>query len=146
MCHDVVVEPPLQPLIGEALVPASANCRGVAGVDIHARGFWGRQQGAFFDIRVFHPNTPSYRWTQVGSLFCRHKLKKKREYGDHVRSVESAFCTPLVFSTLVVLVGRPLFSIVALPTCLLFIITFSTVKYCPGCASPSLSPYLDLPS
>ena len=23
---------------------------------IHARGFWGRRQSAFFDIRVFHPN------------------------------------------------------------------------------------------
>ena len=61
VCHDVAVEPPLQPLTGKALVPAFANCRDDARADIHARGFWGRQQVAFFDIRVFHPNTPSYR-------------------------------------------------------------------------------------
>ena len=65
----------------------------------HLRGFWGRRQGAFFNIGVFHPNTPSYRRTQVGSLFRRHELEKKREHGDCVRSVESASFTPLVFST-----------------------------------------------
>ena len=50
VCHDVAVEPPLQPLTGEAIVPASANRRDDARADIHARGFWGRRQGAFFDI------------------------------------------------------------------------------------------------
>ena len=100
VCHDVAVEPPLQPLTGEAIVPTSANCRDDARADIHARGFWGRRQGAFFDIRVFHPNAPSYRRTQVGSLFRRHELDKKRAYADRVRSVESASFTPLVFSTL----------------------------------------------
>ena len=43
VCHDVVVEHPLQPLTGEALVLASANFRDDARADIHARGFWGRQ-------------------------------------------------------------------------------------------------------
>ena len=55
--------------------------------------------GCIFDIRVFHPNAPSYYQTQVGTLFHRHELEKKREYGDHVHSVESASFTPLVFST-----------------------------------------------
>ncbi len=82
----MAVEPPLQPLTGEAIVPTSANCRDDARADIHARGFWGRRQGAFFDIRVFHPNAPSYRRTQVGSLFRRHELDKKRAYADRVRS------------------------------------------------------------
>ena len=82
MCHDVAVEPPLQPLTGEALVPASVNLRDDVRADIHARGFWCRQQCAFFDIRVFHPNAPSYHQTQVGSLFRRHELEKKHEYGD----------------------------------------------------------------
>ena len=47
VCHDVVVEPPLQPLTSKALVPAPANRRDDARADIHARGFWGRQQGTF---------------------------------------------------------------------------------------------------
>ena len=36
----VAVEPPSQPLTGEALVPISANCRDDAWADIHAREFW----------------------------------------------------------------------------------------------------------
>ena len=48
--------PYMQPLTGEAIVPTFANRRDDAIADIHARGFWGRQQGAFLPIRVFHPN------------------------------------------------------------------------------------------
>ena len=43
VCHDVAVEPPLQPLTSEAIVPMFANCRDDARTDIHARGFWGRR-------------------------------------------------------------------------------------------------------
>ena len=95
----MAVEPPLQPLNGEDLVPACANRRDDARADTCARGFWGRRQSTFFDIRVFHPNAPSYRQTQVGYLFRRHELEKKCEYGDHVCNVESASFMPLVFST-----------------------------------------------
>ena len=55
MCHDVAVEPPLQPLTGEAIDPASANRRDDARADIHARGFWGRRQGAFLILGCFIP-------------------------------------------------------------------------------------------
>ena len=99
VCHDVAIEPPLQPLTGESITPASANRSEDARADVHARGFWGRRQSAFFDVRVFHPNAPSYRQTQIASLFRRHELEKKREYGDRVRNVEFASFTPLVFST-----------------------------------------------
>ena len=47
VCHDVAAEPPLQPLTGESLVPASANRGDDVRADIHARGFWGRRQSAF---------------------------------------------------------------------------------------------------
>ena len=57
MCHDVAIEPPLIPLTGESITPSSANHRDNARAGIHARGFWGRRQSAFFDIRVFHPYT-----------------------------------------------------------------------------------------
>ena len=42
VCHDVAVEPPLQRLTGETIVPATANRQDEARADIHARGFWGR--------------------------------------------------------------------------------------------------------
>jgi len=99
VCHNVVVEPTMLSLDGEAIAPASANRSNEARADVHATGFWGRQQGAFFDIRVFHPNAPSYLRTQPASLFRRHEMEKKREYGDRVRSVEHGSFTPLVFLT-----------------------------------------------
>jgi len=54
-CHDATVESPLQPLTGESINPASANCHEDARADVHAKGFWGRGQSAFYDIRVFYP-------------------------------------------------------------------------------------------
>ena len=41
VCYDVIIEPPLQQLNGEAIVPAIANCQYEACTAIHARGFWG---------------------------------------------------------------------------------------------------------
>ena len=99
VCSDVAIEPPLQPLSGERLTPQTANLQDDARSDIHARRFWGRQQSAFFDVRVFHPNAPSYRKCSISSVYRRHELQKKREYGDRIREVESASFTPLVFST-----------------------------------------------
>jgi len=99
VCSDVSIEPPLQPLSGERLIPRTANQQDDARADIHARGFWRRQQSAFFDVRVFHPNAPSYRKTSISSIYRRHELQKKREYGDRIREVELASFTPLVFST-----------------------------------------------
>ena len=96
VCHDVAVEPPLQQLTGETIVPATANRQDEARADIHARGFWGRRQGAFFDVRVFHPNPPSYRNSTIPAVY---RQEKKREYGDCVREVEKASFTPLVFVT-----------------------------------------------
>ena len=42
VCHDVAVEPLLQPLTGEAIISTSANHQDNARAVIHTRGFWGR--------------------------------------------------------------------------------------------------------
>ena len=68
-------------------------------VGTHARGFWGRRQSAFFDVRVFHPNARSYRNSNISAVYRRQEMMKKREYSDRVREVELASFTPLVFST-----------------------------------------------
>lgn len=99
VCRNVEREPPLLPLTGENIVPISANRRDDARADIRATGFWGRQQSAFFDVRVFHPNAQSYRHSSISSLYRRHEQAKKREYGDRIREVENGSFTPLVFST-----------------------------------------------
>ena len=77
VCHDVVVEPPLQPLTGENVIPATANRKDDARADIHARGFWGRRQSAFFNVRVFHPNTRSYRNSNICCVSTPRDDKKK---------------------------------------------------------------------
>ena len=99
VCRETEVEPLLQPLSGEIILPRSANKQEDARVDIKTIGLWGRQQSAFFDVRVFHPNAPSYRDKSVAALFRTHELAKKREYGDRIREVENGSFTPLVFST-----------------------------------------------
>ena len=99
VCTDVEKEPQLQPLTGETILPRSANKQEEARVDIRAKGFWNRQQNAFFDVRVFHPNASSYRNTEIPALYRQQENAKKREYGDRIREVEYAVFTPLVFST-----------------------------------------------
>ena len=86
----------MQHLTGETIVPATANWQDEARADIHTRGFWGPHQGAFFDVRVFYPNAPSYCNLIIPSIYRRHEQKKKREYGDRVHEVEKASFTLLV--------------------------------------------------
>ena len=59
VCHNVSVEPLLQPLSGESLHYRTSNVEDDARPDIRPRGFWSNAQDAFFDVRVFHPNASS---------------------------------------------------------------------------------------
>ena len=51
VCHDVCIEPGLQPVSNETLTGASANRQDGARLDIAANGFWG---GTFERTRIFH--------------------------------------------------------------------------------------------
>ena len=99
MCRSVEKEPPLLLLTDENIVPLSANRQNDARADIRATGFWGHQQCAFFDVRIFHPNAQSYHHSSIPSPYRRHEQTKKREYGDRIREVENGSFTPLVFAT-----------------------------------------------
>ena len=100
VCHDVCVEPPLQTLSGEHLPHATANRENNARLDVKARGFWGTpHQCAFFDVRVFNPNSESYRDLEMATCYRRHEGEKRRSYENRVREVEHGSFTPLAFST-----------------------------------------------
>ena len=100
VCHDVAIEPVLQPLSGESFRYATANVEDEARLDVSVRGFWGgRHQKTFFDVRVFNPTALSYRSTAVSSLYKRFEREKQRMYEQRVRDVEMSSFTPLVFST-----------------------------------------------
>ena len=98
VCHDVAVEPTLQPLTGEAL-NRGANTASDARLGVHCRGFWERQQAAFFDIRVCHPNAASYRDLTPKQVYKLHEDETKRKYASRVLEVEQGTITPLVFTT-----------------------------------------------
>jgi len=51
VCHDVIIEPDLQPLIGETLTGASSNTMDGARRDIAVNGFWGgRFEKTYLDV------------------------------------------------------------------------------------------------
>ena len=96
---DVEVEPCLIPCDGEDIPFRTANRSAEARLDIRARGFWTRQQDAFFDVRVTHPRAVLLSRSEVMSQLKSHERMKKREYGARVNQVERGSFTPLVFST-----------------------------------------------
>ena len=100
VCHNVAIEPHLQPLNGDGFHHKSANTNENSRLDKRARGFWNRGRDAYFDIRVFHPNAPSYRSIDLPAMYHRHESEKKRQYSQRVKEVEHGVFIPLVFSTI----------------------------------------------
>ena len=70
-----------------------------ARLDIPARGLWSTFEKTFFDVRIMHANSASYRSTPLDKLFLQHEQQKKRLYNNRVIHVEKGSFTPLVFST-----------------------------------------------
>ena len=100
VCHNVAIEPHLQPITGEILSGASANTQDGARLDVAADGFWGsRFERAFFDVRVFNPYAPSNRQPQLSTTYRKHENIKKRAYDQRIRDVENSTFTPLILSS-----------------------------------------------
>ena len=100
VCHDVRVEPHLQPLTGETIRHRTANTDAEARSDISACGFWSSWfEKVFMDVRIFNLNAKSYRNQTPAACFRQHKQEKRHQYNQHMREVEHASYSPLVFST-----------------------------------------------
>ena len=97
VCKDVKVEPELLP-IGNSSV-TSSNEAERARCDVSGIGIWSPMERTFLDVRVFHPNSPSYRGKKIEKLYEQHENEKKQKYNDRILQVEKATFTPLVFST-----------------------------------------------
>ena len=97
VCKDVKVEPDLLP-IGNLTVN-SANVAERARLDVSAVGIWSRMERTFLDVRILHPNSPSYQGKSIEKLYDEHEREKKRSYNQRVIQVERATFTPLIFST-----------------------------------------------
>ncbi len=98
VCHDVKIEPDLQPITHETMSAATANTSDGARLDISMNGFWGgRFEKTFVDVRVFNPYAPSNR-SSIATCYRNHENQKKRAYDQRVRDVEHSTFTPLVMS------------------------------------------------
>ena len=98
VCSDYEMEPNLQEVTGEVL-PKGANKAADARLDIPARGFWAREQSAFFDVMVCDPKADSYRDLTLEQIYKLHENDKKRFHSSRVLKVERGTFTPLVFTT-----------------------------------------------
>ena len=99
VCSDVGVEPALQPLDGEPLQFATANSEDGARLDVVARDFWGRNRQHVFRCQGLNPFGRSYFCSQLSRCYQLHEHEKRRAYDEHVREVERACFSPLVFAT-----------------------------------------------
>ena len=96
VCRDVVVEPQLLPLDQEEVSGAQGDR---AAPDISSRGLWSTFEKTFYDVRVLHPNAPSYRSTDASQLYRNHEREKMAKYNSRVITVERGSFTPLIYTT-----------------------------------------------
>ena len=97
-CKDVMVEPPLNPVLGVKF-PKSTNTEDEARLDIKARSFWRNGQTAFFDVRITHVNSNSNEQKDTNAIFKQNEDEKKRQYLKRVLEIEHGTFTPLVMGT-----------------------------------------------
>ena len=100
-CHNVAVEPKLQPITGEAFRYHSTNIEEEARLDIKANGFWeSKSSCAFFDVRVFNPYAQSNRNKSLKACYRKHEQEKRRAYEDRILQVEhGSFCPIMLLTT-----------------------------------------------
>ena len=98
-CHNVSIEPLLQPLTGERMRYRSAIVEEHARLDVAVSGLWGSHfERTFLDIRVFNPHARSNRSAPHTTVYRRHEKEKRRCYEERVREVEHATFMPVVLS------------------------------------------------
>jgi len=98
VCYNVETEPVLMPITAEEFHVKGKNEDG-ARLDISACGLWGPFQKTFFDVRVFHPNAPTYKDKEMAKLYVAQENEKCRAYKQRVLQTEKATFTPLIYST-----------------------------------------------
>ena len=97
ICKDVKVEPQLLPIENNTI--ASSNTKQKPRLDVSAVGIWSPMERTFLDVRVVHPNAPSYRGKTIEKIYEENEKEKKRTYNQRIVQVEKASFTPLVFTT-----------------------------------------------
>ena len=86
VCSDVRIEPELMPLDNN--LTRNGNNAENARLDVSGIGVWGPFERTFLDIRVMHPNAPSYVDKSIGQVYIAHEKEKKRAYSERVIQME----------------------------------------------------------
>ena len=97
VCKDVKIEPELLPLETDNI--GNGNRAEKARLDVSAVGVWGSHERTFLDVRIMHPNSPSYINKPIAQVYKDHENEKKRAYNGRVIQVEKGSFTPIVMST-----------------------------------------------
>ncbi len=80
VCHNVCIEPRLQPLTGESFDHNSANSGNEARLDVAVNGVWGsRFERTFFDVRIFNPFATSNRCATLSVAYRPQTLGEKKK-------------------------------------------------------------------
>ena len=97
VCHDVEIEPKLEPLQGESFVNNSTTTEDEARLDIKANRLGSsRFSRAFFDVKIFNPHAKTSRKLHKDA-YKYHETPKNSKYQQRILNVEqSSFCT-LIF-------------------------------------------------
>ena len=66
VCKDVRVEPELMPIDAQTII--NGNTADKARLDVSGNGVWGPLEKTFLDIRIFHPNAPSYLGKKINQV------------------------------------------------------------------------------
>ncbi len=99
-CRDVRTEPELIPIESDLNnTTSSMNKADKARLDVSCVGLWSPLERTFMDIRIFHPNAPSYQKRTLPALYKEHERIKKAAYNTRVIQKEKSTFTPMVFST-----------------------------------------------
>ena len=96
VCYDVKIEPELLPLDNDHM---RGNTAEKARLDVSGNGVWGPFEKTFLDVRIMHPNAPSYINKTIGQIYTMHEKEKKRSYNERVIQIEKGSFTPIVMST-----------------------------------------------
>ena len=99
VCRGVVVEPQLLPLENEIHMDINGTNAARAATDISSRGIWSTFEHTFFDVRVLHPNAPSYKDTSPAALYNNHEKEKMSKYASRILAVDKGSFTPLIYTT-----------------------------------------------
>ena len=67
--------------------------------DVRVRGFWGNQQNAFLEFRVYYSCAKSYSSLKPAECYNRFESTRSAEYEERINKVDCGSFTPMVLSS-----------------------------------------------